>query len=379
MVKSFKRCLFILLAIGLSAGLVSCDGAVKTNSSVSANLTSAQTSTSNPLTSTEKTVAEYSVEFNYNYDGSPNATTIKIQEGQKISKPEDPTRAGYQFIGWTTDASGESIYSFGSNVTSSFTLYAQWLEEGATFYTVVLHYNDGVTENSVIKVKENSRAPQPSTPERSNYIFSYWCSDETLQTKFIFSTKITSNLNLYARWMALKVFEAENTDISDILGQGFSGTATGSDMILSAKDASGGKFVTYLYKKGITLEFGIVSDKEVQDANLYLRLSAEVKDITITCENYLVEVNDEPISYNDIVLNNVPVSTSGTIKPFEDYLISMSVHLVSGANTIKLITNNSDAMDGTMYATAPMVDCLKIASTSEVVWNSSLGYPFDLS
>lgn len=249
-------------------------------------------------------------------------------------------------------------------------------EEGGLTVTFDLGYEGAANETKT--VKEGDRLEQVQAPVRDGYLFVDWYTDEALTEKFVFSTRITEDTTLYAKWMQLYVFEAESTDIGGIIGQGFSGTATGSDMILNAEDASEGKFVTYLYKNGIELEFGIVSDEAVSDAILYLRLSAEIKDITVTSDTYVVEINGEPYSYNDIVLDRVPSQSEGTVKPFEDYLISTSVSLKQGVNTVKLITSNSDPMEGTMYATAPMVDCIKIASTSTLSWDESAGFPFVL-
>lgn len=248
--------------------------------------------------------------------------------------------------------------------------------QGGLTVTFDLGYEGAADETR--SVKEGGRVEQVQTPVREGYLFADWYTDEALTEKFVFSTKITQDTTLYAKWLPLYVFEAESTDIGGIIGQGFSGTATGSDMILDAEDAGGGKYVTYLYKNGIELEFGIVSEEAVSDAILYLRLSAEIKDITITSDTYVVEVNGEPYSYNDIVLDQVPAQSEGTVKPFEDYLISASVSLKQGVNTVKLITSNSEPMEGTMYATAPMVDCIKIASSSALFWDESAGFPFVL-
>jgi len=248
--------------------------------------------------------------------------------------------------------------------------------EGGVTVTFDMGYEGSANETRTIK--GGDRVEQIQAPTRDGYLFADWYLDEALTEKFVFSTRITEDTTLYAKWIELYVFEAESTDIGGIIGQGFSGTATGSDMVLDAEDASGGKFVTYLYKNGIALEFGIVSEQEVNDAILYLRLSAEIKDITITSDIYTVEINGEPYSYNDIVLDQVPSQSEGKIKPFEDYLISTSVALKQGVNTIRLITSNTNSMEGTMYATAPMVDCIKIASPSSLSWDKDAGFPFAL-
>jgi len=165
------------------------------------------------------------------------------------------------------------------------------------------------------------------------------------------------------------VFEAEYTYLDELIGYGYSGGTIGTGLIVIdtvSAGASNGYYVSYLYGYGLTLTFEIYSDRAVSDAVLTLRLSAEVMDILITAETYEVVVNDVGIWYQDIGFNNVP--TMPEILPFNDFIIG-NITLVEGLNVIELITSNTDAMQGTMYATAPIVDCIKIYTYAELTWN----------
>ena len=46
--------------------------------------------------------------------------------GSTVTKPADPTREGYTFGGWYTDAACTKAYDFAAAVTSDMTLYAKW-------------------------------------------------------------------------------------------------------------------------------------------------------------------------------------------------------------------------------------------------------------
>ena len=46
--------------------------------------------------------------------------------GSTVTKPADPTREGYAFGGWYTDAACTKAYDFSTAVTSDMTLYAKW-------------------------------------------------------------------------------------------------------------------------------------------------------------------------------------------------------------------------------------------------------------
>ena len=350
------------------------------------NTTSSTTTTGKTSTSTSENVSTIVVTFNMNYEGGTNQT-VNINSGSAVSKPTDPTRTGYTFDAWYTDYDCTLPFDFTTIITENLTLYANWLEEGVTYYTVTLHYNDGTTANTVLRVKENGRAAQPSAPERENHVFYSWYSDETLTTKFIFSTKITANIDLYAKWGKLNTFEAEDLIFTDLSGPGYSGSTSGKSMIISDSDgsakASNGFYVTYLYAKydstqyNTTLSFHFDSSAAVSDAKLYLRLSAEYQDITINGDNYQVLVNNSILSYNDIIFTGAAsYTTDRKVLPFADFLVSASIGVAQGENVITLRTNNTtkQGTGGTMNSTAPMVDCIKVAADDSVTMDWTSGY-----
>lgn len=52
--------------------------------------------------------------------------------GSAVAKPADPTREGYTFAGWYTDAACTKAYDFATAVTSDMTLYAKWTKNEAS-------------------------------------------------------------------------------------------------------------------------------------------------------------------------------------------------------------------------------------------------------
>lgn len=60
-----------------------------------------------------------------------------VLNGKSASEPNDPTRMGYEFIGWSTSATEWSPYNFHSSVNDAVTLHAWW-EAQETTYTVVI-------------------------------------------------------------------------------------------------------------------------------------------------------------------------------------------------------------------------------------------------
>ena len=68
---------------------------------------------------------QFAVTFQTN-GGTPVATQY-VNEGEKVAKPEDPTRSGYEFAGWFSDEGLSEKWDFEENsVSSDLTLYAKW-------------------------------------------------------------------------------------------------------------------------------------------------------------------------------------------------------------------------------------------------------------
>lgn len=169
------------------------------------------------------------------------------------------------------------------------------------------------------------------------------------------------------------VFEAEWSEgIEDMTGYGYSGTTTGLNMIQPdsySKGASNGYYVSYLYNYGMTLTWHITASTALEKVAFTARFAAEYVNFSITSSEYMITVNGSPIGYQTITFDNVPTTERIKMVDFEDYLLNENVSLQEGENEIKFITNNSKAMTGTMYATAPVVDCFKLVTEGELTWD----------
>ncbi|MBE5781323.1 MAG: hypothetical protein E7328_05825 [Clostridiales bacterium] len=73
------------------------------------------------------TPATYTVTFNS--DGGSEVAPQTIEEGGKVTKPADPTKEGFDFIGWTIQ---DKEWNFDNEVTGDMTLVAVWKEKEVT-------------------------------------------------------------------------------------------------------------------------------------------------------------------------------------------------------------------------------------------------------
>ena len=69
-----------------------------------------------------------------------NASYIEpefVAAGKQTQKPNDPTRPGYTFKGWSTTEGGSVNYHFGQTLSDNQTIYAVWSANTDTSYTVI--------------------------------------------------------------------------------------------------------------------------------------------------------------------------------------------------------------------------------------------------
>ena len=146
--------------------------------------------------------------------------------------------------------------------------------------------------------------------------------------------------------------------------------------------ASGGKYVGYMTEEGANVTFQIVSDAEVSDATIVLRLSKELGDYTFDTSNYSIELNAKPLQFSPIEFKNVPSQDGASdvsncyALPFQDFVIAENVTLEEGLNSISCTVMNSDAIAGTtITANGPLIDCLKITTSAVLDWSAANGLP----
>ena len=85
----------------------------------------------------------YTVTFDYNYEGAPEASKQKVKDGEYATMPTIPEREGYAFVGWfTTDNSKEPFNIYSTKINSDIVLIAKWIDISDTTDTD----NDGVPD-----------------------------------------------------------------------------------------------------------------------------------------------------------------------------------------------------------------------------------------
>lgn len=113
------------------------------------------------------------------------------------------SRYGYEFLGWYLN--GEK-YDFSTPVTEKITLVAKWKKkdvekpsEDKETYIVDFDSNGGSHVPSQ-EVEEGNQVIKPENPTRDCYDFVGWYTNASLTNKYDFSTPVTSDMTLYAKW-----------------------------------------------------------------------------------------------------------------------------------------------------------------------------------
>ena len=102
----------------------------------------------------EDNTPEFTVTFDTN--GGSTVETQTVKEGEKVTKPATPTKAGYKFEGWFI---GDTAYDFSTPVNSNITLTATWT---IGYYYVTFNADNGQT-NERWMVRGFTTATRPAT------------------------------------------------------------------------------------------------------------------------------------------------------------------------------------------------------------------------
>jgi len=176
------RSVFIALsAIALfGLGLVGCD------------------SPNNPATGPGSTHTYHTVTFETN--GGSTVNSAQVREGQTVAVPTEPIKAGHAFVGWHTNASGNSPFNFNTAITEALTLHAHWVEVQEGHHLVRFITYGGIVF-ATVQVPYGNTADEPQNePTREGHDFTAWYYAATGGSRFDFSTEIEAHISLYAGW-----------------------------------------------------------------------------------------------------------------------------------------------------------------------------------
>lgn len=139
--------------------------------------------------------SKYTVQFVSDYGSFADQT---VEHGKPIDtgKLTIPKVDGYTFDGWYADDTHTTEFDFTKPITGDTTIYAKWTAKDYEVSFITEHGNAPTSQN----VPYNKTATNPGELTAEGYTFGGWYTDDTRTKEFDFSTPITGDTKVYAKW-----------------------------------------------------------------------------------------------------------------------------------------------------------------------------------
>ena len=300
----------------------------------------------------------------FSVDGAETKQTVA--EGEKASKPTDPTKTGYTFAGWYN---GETAFDFNTAITANITLTAKW---SAITYSITYALDGGTNAdaNPATYTIESDDITL-SSASKTGYTFSGWQNaDGETVTKIAKGT--TGDITLTALWTTASGVTITIAPASEIA-------------VTTAEDSS---TITLTAEEGFTGYSWRIDGELAEDVNIAW-LSEDGRSLKILKARYEVWYEDD--SVDDIIEDNgkpyqislyatkngIPCGTQVTVKPNNIIKVSINENVEKlPFTTIKTLvfeaeegfTDYSWSIDGTVVSKVLMT-----YSESTAVWKNIKG------
>lgn len=137
------------------------------------------------------------LEATFTADGTTFAQPQTINRGEKFTKPAEPPKENHTFAGWYN---GDDEFKFDDDTTNApnvLELVAKW---DINQYTVQFVSDYGSFEDQTIEYGGTIKTDKLTIPEVEGFTFDGWYTDKAHETKFDFTTPITGDTKVYAKW-----------------------------------------------------------------------------------------------------------------------------------------------------------------------------------
>ena len=140
-------------------------------------------------------INQYTVQFVSDHGSFGDQT---IEHGGTIDpdKLTIPQVEGFTFDGWYADKTYNTKFDFNTSITSNATVYAKWTAKDYEVSFITEHGDAPDSQN----VPYNKTATNPGKLREDGYTFIGWYADDAHTKEFDFSTPITSDTKVYAKW-----------------------------------------------------------------------------------------------------------------------------------------------------------------------------------
>ncbi|WP_207303265.1 InlB B-repeat-containing protein, partial [Intestinimonas massiliensis (ex Afouda et al. 2020)] len=231
---------------------------------------------------------QYTITFDS--QGGSQVETIAADYGQTVTAPTAPTRTGYTFGGWYTEAGCENLYTFTTMPAQSFTLYAKWT---VNQYTITFETGEGTAVEPITQ-DYGTTVTKPDDPTREGYSFTGWYTEaDCTGEPYAFTTMPAENITLYAKWQAGQytiTFDSQGGSQVETIAADYGQTVTAP----TAPTRTGYTFGGWYTEADCTGEPYVFTTMPAQSFTLYAKWT--VNQYTITFETGEGATAVEPIT-----------------------------------------------------------------------------------
>ncbi len=190
---------------------------------------------------------------------------VSVDYGDTMAEPDAPVCDGYTFIGWYDDKDYSKPFDFSDPITKDTTIYVKWEKNPKISFAS----NIEGWKQSAQYVEYNTALDTPDTPELEGYNFVGWYKDAGYSTKYNFSSAITADITIYAKW-EIKTYTVTFDSNGGSSVTAYKRIAHGSKIDApNAPTKSGYEFWGWCEDSSCLSKFDFLNDTVTSDITLY--------------------------------------------------------------------------------------------------------------
>ncbi len=237
----------------------------------------------------------------YDSDGGSAVNSQTVNENGKATKPNDPTKTGYDFIAWELN---NSAYDFNTAVTGNITLKAKW----SIHYYTVKAMLDETRVYDIQYVPYGSKATKVAKdPAMSGKTFGGWMNGSA---EYNFDTAVSSDLTLTPSWDNKNYGSVEVTFVSN------GGSAVPTQTVTTGAKAQAPEaptrddveFAGWYKDEALTEVFDFENTAVKSNITLYAKWAVKSTDTAVTADTTWSLMSGDTAGTNHFVLT-APVTT----------------------------------------------------------------------
>ncbi len=229
-------------------------------------------------------------------------TSLKVK-GTNVVAPANPSKAGFEFLGWAKSPNGEIVLVTEELVTEDVTYYAVWTEK------YVVTYVDGTTTLSTEEVVAGNKANVPSAPTKSGWTFDGWYRNGVKITTSNFKPTADTTLKAqYYKWNSLNMSPSYGASIKDLSTYTINGLKAGDKVRatftvgVSYYTDEDGNWASYTYTTNNQFAYGGTA-KHITETSFYASGPVYSGDFSVSISFSCKSANTLNISQSASVTN----------------------------------------------------------------------------